>query len=75
MVCSVGYYAYQGSTSRTCQSNGNWTGSDLICSLVPPTFYNQTVAVYEVIPLMCARCVCPACLDCVCVSESERNCW
>lgn len=58
MVCSVGYYAYSGSTSRTCQSSGNWTGGDLICSLLPPTFYNQSLSVLEVrVPCVCA-CVC-----------------
>lgn len=48
MTCSVGYYVFSGSTTRTCQSNGNWTGTSLICSLVPPTFYNQTLSVLEV---------------------------
>jgi len=31
-TCITGYEILSGSTSRTCQANGNWTGQPLECT-------------------------------------------
>ncbi len=31
-TCLIGYKATKGNTSRTCQPDGNWTGSPLQCA-------------------------------------------
>jgi hypothetical protein len=45
--CAPGYVYVSGSYSRMCDA-GVWSGTDLLCSIAPPIFFNQTVSVYEV---------------------------
>ncbi len=45
--CAAGYIFVSGDTERVCTS-GAWTGSDLVCSILPPMFLDQAVSVYEV---------------------------
>lgn len=45
--CAPGYVYVSGSYTRSCDS-GVWSGSDLVCSIAPPVFLNQTVSVFEV---------------------------
>lgn len=52
--CAAGYLQVSGSTSQTCNA-GVWSGSSLVCSIYPPTFYNQTVSVFEVSLFACER--------------------
>lgn len=48
MTCSAGYVPTGGDFLRTCAANGTWTGSDLVCTLAPPVFLDQTLSVLEV---------------------------
>ena len=32
IICDVGYYISSGDDERTCQNDGNWSGTEPICS-------------------------------------------
>ena len=46
--CGSGYVQTGGNASRTCSLAGTWGGSDIVCSVTPPTMVNQVISVYEV---------------------------
>ncbi len=50
-TCAPGYIYVSGDSERICQ-DGAWSGSEVVCSILPPVFLDQTVSVYEVCALV-----------------------
>jgi hypothetical protein len=46
-TCGAGYILNSGTLVRTCTDAGSWTGTQLVCTITPPTILNQTISVFE----------------------------
>ena len=42
-TCNTGYELITGSDIRTCQSDGSWSGSDIICSGIGKQQYDNVI--------------------------------
>jgi hypothetical protein len=48
-ACGSGYFVSSGTAARACDTAGAWTGTSLVCALLPPTIPSgQRVYVFEV---------------------------